>query len=521
MRSPRSSHSSRKVRPEFVQKPRGLLHPRVQAVGPEHFGVVCVDCAKARSIWMLCDFYGNILIPPQEVNHNRVELGLAVMQIEEACRRHDLRDRVVVIERTGRYHLVVRRAFDAAGFETRIVHPYTTKQLRQPADPGNKTDNADLKAMHRAAVNGFALKEAVAEEPWRSLHLFARYRRDLVHKTSLLCCQIREHLEAALPGYAACFSNLWDSKLALPLVRQFAAAEDFLQAGIEGLARWVREQRLHCQERKLRSLLSWAQNAAPADPAAAQHRQIALTLDEDRLRKIQEIHGLERTLAQLLVQTGYIRLLSIPGINVVWAAELAAEAGPMTQYLGPKNLTGRAGLFPSRYQSDRVDRARGPLVGRGNRRLRAVLLGIADSLIMCNHHFRAMSARWRARGDDARMVHVRIASRASRIAFHLVAGNQLFRHPASRECGYVLDKLLAFHSEHDTPLPKTLADLHLALAQIPPKDYSREAQPLAERLRHSRRAKGPQPIGELIAVVLARLGVGVVQSTSSGETDPR
>jgi transposase len=519
MRSPRSSRTGRL---EFVQKPRGLLHPRVQAVGPEHFGVVCVDCAKARSKWMLCDFYGNILIPPQEVNHNRVELGLAMRQIEEASRRHDLRDCVVVIERTGRYHLVVRRAFDAGGFETRIVHPYTTKQLRQPADPNNKTDDTDLMAIHRAAVNGFALKEAVVSaEPWRSLHLLARYRRDLVYKASLLCNQIREHLEAALPGYAACFSRLWDSKLALPLVRQFARAEDFSAAGVEGLARWAQERRLQCQQRKLRSLLSWAQNAAPADPAADQHRQIALTLDEDRLRKIQEIHDLERTLAHLLVQTGYVRLLSIPGINVVWAAELAAEAGPMEHYLGPKNITGRAGLFPSRYQSDRVDRARGPLVRRGNRRLRAVLLGMADSLIMCNHHFRAMSARWRARGDDARMVHVRIASRLSRIAFHLVVGNQLFRHPASREHGYILDKLLAFHTEHDTPLPKTLADLHLALAQIPRKEYSREAQPLTERLRHSRRAKGPQAIGEVIAVVLARLGVGVIQSTPSGETDPR
>ncbi|MCI0355054.1 MAG: transposase [Acidobacteria bacterium] len=504
-----------------MQKPRGLLHPRVQAVGPEHFGVVCVDCAKARSKWMLCDFYGTVRIPPQEVGHNRVELDFAVAQIEAACRRHELRDRVVVIERTGRYHLVVRRVFDAAGFETRIVHPYTTKQLRQPADPNTKTDDTDLMAIHRAAVNGFALREAVAEEPWRCLQLLARHRRDLVRKAALLCCQMREHLEAAYPGYAACFDNLWDSKLALPLVRQWASAADFVQAGIEGLTRWVRERRLRCHQQTLHTLLAWAQNAAPADPAAGHHRAIALALDEDRLRKTQEIQGLERTLAHLLVQTGYVRLLSMPGINVVWAAELAGEAGPMSHYLSPKNLTGRAGLFPSRYQSDRVDRASGPLVRRGHRRLRAVLLGVADSLIMCGQYFRALSARWRARGDDPRLVHVRVAARFSRIGFHLVAGNQLFRHPAVRERSYILDKLLAFHLEHDTPLPEALADLHLALAQIPAHEYPHEAQPLAERLRHSRRAKGPQPLGELIAVVLARLGVGMVQSTASGEIDPR
>jgi hypothetical protein len=36
-------------RPDAVQKPRGTFHPRVQQVGPEHFGIVAVDCAKARS----------------------------------------------------------------------------------------------------------------------------------------------------------------------------------------------------------------------------------------------------------------------------------------------------------------------------------------------------------------------------------------------------------------------------------------------------------------------------------------
>ena len=49
-----------------VAKPSGSLHPRVQKVGPEHFGIVAVDCAKARSKWMLADFYGRILIEPSK-----------------------------------------------------------------------------------------------------------------------------------------------------------------------------------------------------------------------------------------------------------------------------------------------------------------------------------------------------------------------------------------------------------------------------------------------------------------------
>ena len=29
-----------------LQKPGGVLSPRVQAVGPEHFGIVSIDCGK-------------------------------------------------------------------------------------------------------------------------------------------------------------------------------------------------------------------------------------------------------------------------------------------------------------------------------------------------------------------------------------------------------------------------------------------------------------------------------------------
>src|SRR3984893_10586734 len=163
---------------DVLQKPRGVIHPRVQKVGPEHFGIVSVDCAKARSKWMLCDFYGNVLIPPTVVAHDRGDLDAAIARLRQALATHALHDVLIAIDRTGRYHHVVQRAFAAAGFEVRIVHPFTTKQFRQPSDPGTKTDDTDLVAIHRAAVNGFALAEAPWDETSRRLQLLVRYRRD-------------------------------------------------------------------------------------------------------------------------------------------------------------------------------------------------------------------------------------------------------------------------------------------------------------------------------------------------------
>ena len=376
-----------------LSKPAGVLHPRVQRVGPEHFGIVCFDCAKARSKFLLADFYGRILIPPTTVAHNRPELEAAVEQVRQAFDTHHLLDGLVVIERTGRYHRLVQRIFAAANFETRILHPFTTKHYRQPVDPGNKTDDTDLAAMHRATVTGCALLEAARDEAWATLLLLIRQRRDLVRKGAALNCQIRDHLEAALPGFAACFDKLWDNPIPWHLLQHFPTAGQLLQAGVTSLCQSLRQADIRFQQRTVQSVLDWAEQAAPGDVAAGQHRRIALDYYRDRLQKSLEIHALERDIASRLVQTPYVLLLSFPGVNVVSAADYAGEMGPIEHYANPKSITGRAGLRPSRYQSDQVDNANGPLVRNANRSLRAAILTIADNLILCNHHFRALAAK--------------------------------------------------------------------------------------------------------------------------------
>jgi transposase len=510
-------------RPEVVQKPRGIIHPRVQQVGPEHFGVISVDCAKARSKWMLTDFYGNVLLPPAVVGHNRVELELAVVAAREGMTRCDLHDVLVAVERTGRYHHPIKRAFGAAGFDVRIVHPFTTKQFRLPADPGNKTDDTDLAAIHRAAVNGFALIETPSDAGWRDLQLLVRHRRDLVGKVSLLCCQIKEHLDAALPGYGACFPKLWEHPAALHLARAFGSAEALCAATVEGLGARLRADGVRFQQRTVERVRVWSAQAAPPDLAAGRHHQIAMALEADRAAKDREITGLEREIATLLVGTEYVLLLSVPGINVVTAAELAGEAGPIGNYAHANCLRGRAGLHPSRYQSDQVDLT-GKLVRRANRRLRYAILLIADNLLLCNHHFTRKAHEWKTAGKDPRHTRVKVGARFCRIAFQMLAGKQVFRHPSCQQPNCILSKLIEFHREHETPLDRVLVDLRTAADQVPRGEYGREAAPLVAelaRLHHRRRKATVSRLADILPLVLARLGVGAVQSSESGEHDPR
>jgi transposase len=504
-----------------VHKPTGTLNPRVQAAGPEHFGVVSIDSAKARSKWMLADFYGNVLIPPTVVANTRADLDAAVARLRLAVAEHRLTDLIIAVERTGRYHLPARRAFAAAGFEVRVVHPYATKQFRQPADPGTKTDDTDLAAIHRAAVNGFGLAEREPDPVLEQLQILARHRRDLVRKSIVLRCQIQGVVEALMPGYAACFDDLFGNNIALPIARATGSAEAVRRAGAGGLARMLREAGVRTKAPALARVAAWAETATDGPPQPETMRRILDALEDDRLGKAREVQAVERDMAALLVRTPYLLLLSIPGLNVVSAGELAGEMGPIAHYPNARAITGRAGLYPSRYQSDQVDRASGPLVRSGNRTLRQAVLTVAHNLLVCNDHFRGLAARWREGATDPRDAHVKVAGRFTRIAYQMVAGRQVFRHPCCRGRDGIIEKLIKFHNAHETPLPQVLSDLDAAAAQIPREEYAAEAAPLAAALERPRHGlgHGPIPVGEILPVVLARLGVKPVESQGSGESD--
>jgi transposase len=521
MASPPRTAPRRPARAHSIHKPLGVIYPRVRAVGPERFGIVSVDCAKARSKWMLADFYGRVLVPPTVVEHTRKGLDDLVGAIREAAARAGIADLVVAVERTGRYHAPVQRACAAAGFEARLVHPLTSKQFRQPADPGNKTDDTDLSAIHRAAVNGFGLLAPPAEPAYARLQLTARHRRDLVEKAAALRCQAQEHLNMIMPGYAGLFDDAFEARSALPIARGLGSAAATLAAGLGGLAERLREAGVRPHRPTLEKVLAWAATAAaPADESSLHHR-IMIELDDDRAAKRAAIAAAEADLAGILVGTPYVLLLAIPGINVVSAAELAGEMGPIKHYRSCRAITGRAGLYPARHQSDAVDRPDGRLIGRSNRRLRRAILTIADNLVEHNDHFRVKAAAWALEGKDPRDIRVKVAGRFCRIAYHIVAGGAAYRHPGGRGHDYVLRKLMRFGMDHGIDLREVMKLLEAATGQLPDVARGEEAEALRGEVDGllKKRGFGVRALGEVLPEVLVKLGVELVQSPGSGEAD--
>jgi transposase len=504
---------------QTLQKPNGMIAPRVKKVGGERFAIVCVDPAKHRSEWMMADYFGNLLIEPQTLQHQGAFFKSAVELIHQAQQQHNIQDTIVVVERTGNYYLPPKRAFASAGFETRVVHPFATKHYRMPADPGNKTDETDLYAQHRAAVAGFGLCECELESPYRELQLRARHRRNLVEKGAAMACQIREHLHLAMPGYAKLFDRLFERPTALAIASRCDSPAKVIELGQVGLSQHLRENKIRHQARTIEKVLAWASQAACDEiHDGAMHHAIWTDLHELYQHFRRRIADLERELAGDLVQTPYVRLLAIPGINVVSAAEFAGEMGPITRYANANAITGRSGLYPSRYQSDETDRDSGPIIRQANRRLRCVLMRIADNLACHCRYYRGQADVDEARGVDKRASRVKIAKRFSRLALACVAGDEPMRHPCFQQPDSILEKLRKFHHTHHTSVDRLLADLETAVGQLPYNTVSREAAIVTKVLsENAHRRAGATTIGALLPAVLARLGITTTTENENGD----
>jgi transposase len=490
----------------FIGKPNGQIQERVRAAGPEQFGIVSVDCAKRRSKWMLCNFYGKVLVEPTTVEHTTGGLWAMTQRVSEACQTHGLTDSIIAVEMTGIYHKPVQRAFRKAGFDTRIVHPFASNHYRRPLHPDEKTDDHDLEAIFHAAVNGYGLATLPVGEVYHSLQAASRHRHNLVKQRSRLMVQMRRLLHQTMPGFADLFEDdhLFHRSIALPIARQFCSPAAIRQAKATGIATHLAQVKVRFQMRTIERIVAWAGSAAePAELAEIYTRQWQ-QLDEVRRLLEQQIAAAEQEMAGFLVKTPYVLLLSVTGINVVSAGRLAGEAGPIEHYASSRAINGRAGLYPSRYQSDAVDRADGSLIRQCNRKLRGAAMLVAENLIKCHPYYRGLSALWLQRHVDPRDRRCRVANRAMRMVYQLVGGRQMWRgRGVDRE--YLLLKLQEFHRVHHTPTAQTIRDLNEAFAWLPKSEHAAEAKPLAELVRQKRR--GPQRIGDLLIPLLIRLGL--------------
>jgi transposase len=466
------------------------LRQRVRTIGGDKFGVLVVDSSKKNAeVWMT-DFYGEPLWEQSRTFPiTGGSLEAMINAVGGTCREHGLKDLVVGIEQTGRYHRPIKRALERR-WDVKMIHPFVTKQLRQPASPGVKTDGVDLEAMTRSIISGYGDDQQTLPMLYTKWQLINRAREDAVDRRRRLKQQCQERLHAFMPGYAALFEPLWETPAALAIAELYGSARRLLATEADVISEKLRSKGLRMMRPTINRVLAWAADAPSPDPGGAWNRRVWI----DNLRLIEHIDRdilrYERSLAAYLVQTPFVLLLSIPGINVVSASGYGSEVGPITNYIKPSNLNGRAGLFPSRYQSDGTDCADGPMVGGRNARLRDAVMEIVMNLILHNDYFQGWSALRTQHGWSRKKIHVAIANRFNRIAFHMVAGQMIFDHPCMKKRHPVLKKVAVFSLAHGIKPETTMSLVAKAARQLPADAIAGELIALEVGLVHLPTSEG-------------------------------
>ena len=402
-------------------------------------------------------------------------------------------------------------------------HPFASNHYRRPLHPDEKTDDNDLEAIFHAAVRGYGLVTLPVGEVYQSLQAVSRHRHNLVKQRARLMVQIRRLLHQTMPGFADLFDDdkLYHKSIAMPVALQFSSAEAIRCAGVQGIAKHLNQTKVRFQTRTIERIVAWADTAAEPSELATMHTRQWQQLNEVRRLFDEQIVAAEQEMAGFLVKTPYVLLLSVTGINVVSAARLAGEAGPIEHYASARAINGRAGLFPSRHQSDEVDHADGSLVRQCNRKLRGAAMLVAENLIKCHAYYRGLSELWKQQKVDPRDRRCRIANRRApacgwRMVYQLVGGRQVWRGKGV-DRQYLLAKLQEFHRVHKTPIEQSIRDLHEAFAWLPRSAYAAEAKPLEELAR--KRSRGVQRIGDLLMPLLIRLGVGIEEEEQDVESN--
>jgi transposase len=469
---------------------------------------------------MLCDFYGKVLIEPTTVEHSAGAIKIMTTLVAETCKSAGITDSIVAVEMTGVYHRPIQRAFKKAGFDTRTVHPFASKHYRRPLHPNNKTDDHDLEAIFHAAIKGYGLANLPVDEVYQSLQATSRHRRNLVKQRSRLQIQIRCLMHQTMPGFADLFEDdkLFNKSIAMPIALGFPTSEKIHFAGVDRITAYLKEHKIRFQPRTIERIVAWSATATEPSPLWDMLTDQWKQLNELRSTLTNQIECVEQEMAKFLVKTPYVLLLSVTGINVVSAAGLAGEAGPIEHYATARAINGRAGLFPSRYQSDEVDRADGAVARNCNRRLRAAAILVAKNLIKCHPYYRGIAALMAAQKVTPLDRQVRIANRAMRMVFQIVGGRQVWRGKGANP-EIILEKLREFQRTHNTDIERAVGDIQNAVQWLPKSTHASEAKPIQEMA--SKKRRGPHLIGDLLIPVLIRLGIVPVEEVKSETSEAR
>ena len=300
--------------------------------------VLSVDVAKSKSMFMLMNSDGEILIDSIEVKHNFEGLEEIRKQVET----FDINDLTVFMESTGIYHLPVERYFKDNGFNTLVINSLTTKNNYDTIRK-TKTDKKDCFRLAKLFfVNEVEYHDLSKKDLYANLKALTRQYFYLTQVNVSCKNRYKRLINICFPEFEEIFksSRIYE-ETAINFIKAFPHAYIVKEKRIDALY--------------------------------------------NNLYKTNSRHD-KGKMIETARQSPYFKIInSFYGIGEVLAAELLGELGDITRFDNHKQLIAFCGLDPTIIQSGKSINVHGAISKRGDKYVRWILFNISQMVVKLGH----------------------------------------------------------------------------------------------------------------------------------------
>ena len=348
--------------------------------------VLSIDVAKNKSMIMLMDSEGEILIDSKEIKHNLEEFEKVKKEIEEI----NPENLTVFMESTGIYHLSVERYFKENGFNTLVINSLTTKNNYDTIRK-TKTDKKDCYRLAKLFfVNEVEYHDLSKKDLYANLKAMTRQYFYLTQVNVSCKNRYKRLINICFPELEEIFksSRIYE-ETALNFIKAYPHAYIVKEKRIDALYNNLyktNSRHDYYYKRLAHQIKDIASNSYPG--VDKEHSDVKNLSDMAGIlqENIKTINELKDKMIETAKQSPYFEIInSFYGIGEVLAAELLGELGDITRFDNHKQLIAFCGLDPTIIQSGKSINVHGAISKRGNKYARWILFNISQMVVKLGH----------------------------------------------------------------------------------------------------------------------------------------
>jgi len=348
--------------------------------------VLSVDVAKGKSMFMLMNSDGEILIDTIEIKHTLENFNNLKQQVETFC----ISDLTVFMESTGIYHLPVERYFKENGFNTLVINSLTTKNNYDTIRK-TKTDKKDCFRLAKLFfVNEVEYHDLSKKDLYANLKAMTRQYFYLTQVNVSCKNRYKRLINICFPELETIFksSKIYE-ETASNFIKVFPHADIIKEKRIDALYNNLYKTNArhdYFYKKLAHQIKDIANNSYPGiDKEHADVRNLsdmACILQEN----IKTLNELKEKMIELAKQSPYFKIInSFYGIGEVLTAELLGELGDITRFDSHKQLIAFCGLDQTIIQSGKSINVHGAISKRGDKYARWILFNISQMVVKLGH----------------------------------------------------------------------------------------------------------------------------------------